>query len=429
MKPYSQMSKEELLALKEQLQASYDAYKAKGLNLDMSRGKPAPDQLDFSMGLLDVLSGTGEYKTADGTDIRNYGILDGIPEAKALFAPMIGVKPANVFVGGSSSLTLMYDAVCRAYTHGTYGSPRPWCKEEKVKFLCPVPGYDRHFKITEHFGFEMLNVPMSPQGPDMDLVEELVKDPAVKGIWCVPKYSNPQGYTYSDEAVKRLAALRPAAPDFRIFWDNAYAIHDLYEDKKDVLLNIMEECEKNGTQDMVYIFASTSKVTFPGAGVAVMAVSDNNMALMKKHIGIQAIGYDKINQFRHVKYFGSYEGVLEHMKILGKAILPKFETVLSTLEQELAGLEIGSWSKPLGGYFVSFDSLEGCAKRIVSLCGEAGVKMTGAGATFPYGKDPQDSNIRIAPTYPPVEELQTAVNLFCLCVKLASVEKLLAESI
>lgn len=429
MKPYSQMSKEELLALKEQLQTSYDAYKAKGLNLDMSRGKPAPSQLDFSMGLMDVLSSTGEYKTADGTDIRNYGILDGIPEAKALFAPMIGVKPANVFVGGSSSLTLMYDAVCRAYTHGTYGSPRPWCKEKKIKFLCPVPGYDRHFKITEHFGFEMLNVPMSPQGPDMDLVQELVKDPAVKGIWCVPKYSNPQGYTYSDETVKRMAALKPAAPDFRIFWDNAYAIHDLYEDKRDVLLNIMEECEKNGTQDMVYIFASTSKVTFPGAGVAVMAASDNNMVLMKKHMGIQAIGYDKINQFRHVKYFGSYEGVLEHMKILGKAILPKFETVLSTLEKELAGLEIGSWSKPFGGYFVSFDSLEGCAKRIVSLCGEAGVKMTEAGATFPYGKDPQDSNIRIAPTYPPVEELQTAVDLFCLCVKLASVEKLLAESI
>ena len=426
MKPYSQMSKEELQALRVQLQESYDQYKAKGLRLDMSRGKPDPSQLNLSMGLLDALPSTADCHAADGTDLRNYGVLDGLPEAKKFFAPLLGVKPDNVFVGGNSSLTLMYDAICRAYTHGAYGSPRPWCKEEKLKFLCPAPGYDRHFKITQHFGFEMFTVPMSPQGPDMDKVEELVKDPAVKGIWCVPKYSNPQGYTYSDETVKRLAALKPAAPDFRIFWDNAYAVHDLYEDKQDTLLNIMEECEKNGSQDMVYIFASTSKITFPGAGVAVMAASDNNMELMKKHVSVQAIGHDKLNQMRHIRYFGDYNGLLEHMKTLGKAILPKFEVVLSTLEKELSGLEIGSWSKPLGGYFISFDSLEGCAKRIVSLCGEAGVKMTGAGATFPYGADPKDSNIRIAPTYPPVEELQTAVDLFCLCVKLATVEKLLA---
>ncbi|MBR5486289.1 MAG: aminotransferase class I/II-fold pyridoxal phosphate-dependent enzyme [Oscillospiraceae bacterium] len=426
MKPYNQLSAEELKVLHAELLEKYNEYKSRGLNLDMSRGKPAPSQLDLCMELLDVIGADGEYTTKNGTDIRNYGVLDGITEAKELFAPLLGVKPENVFVGGSSSLTLMYDAVCRAYTHGAYGSERPWCKEEKLKFLCPAPGYDRHFRITEHFGFELVTIPMVEGGPDMDAVEEAVKDPAVKGIWCVPKYSNPLGTTYSDETVKRMAALKPAAKDFRIFWDNAYAIHDLYEDKQDVLLDIMQECEKNGTQDMVYIFASTSKVTFPGAGVAVMGMSDNNMALMKKHAGVQAIGYDKINQLRHVKYFGSYDGMLEHMKKLGKALQPKFETVKNTLDKELKGLEIGRWNDPMGGYFVAFDSMDGCAKRIVALCSEAGVKMTGAGATFPYGKDPHDSNIRIAPSYPPVDELKTAMELFCLCVKLASVEKLMA---
>ncbi|MEG1778909.1 MAG: aminotransferase class I/II-fold pyridoxal phosphate-dependent enzyme, partial [Oscillospiraceae bacterium] len=358
MTAYKSLTKDELVKLHNELLASYEQYKAKNLKLDMSRGKPSPNQLDLTMKMLDTINSTDSCKAQNGTDVRNYGILDGIPEAKELIAPLLGVAPANVFVGGNSSLTMMYDAVCRAYTHGTTGSQRPWCKEEKIKFLCPVPGYDRHFKITQHFGFEMINIPMTPTGPDMDLVEKYAnEDSAVKGIWCVPKYSNPQGYTYSDETVKRFAALKPAAKDFKIFWDNAYAVHHLYADKQDQLLNIMDECIKNGTEDMVYIFASTSKISFPGAGVAAMAASDNNIKLMKKHIGIQAIGSDKINQLRHVKYFGSFEGIEKQMVKLADAIRPKFEVVLNTLQKNLIGLEIGEWSTPNGGSFVSFDSI------------------------------------------------------------------------
>ncbi|MDE7046710.1 MAG: aminotransferase class I/II-fold pyridoxal phosphate-dependent enzyme, partial [Lachnospiraceae bacterium] len=366
-----------------------------------------------------------DVTTATGVDCRNYGLLDGIPEAKKLLADMLGVSPDNVIVFGNSSLSVMYDTVARSMVLGVLGNT-PWCKLDKVKFLCPVPGYDRHFAITEQFGIEMINIPMSENGPDMDLVEKYVEeDPAVKGIWCVPKYSNPQGYTYSNETVKRFAALRPAAEDFRIFWDNAYAIHDLYEDKSDDLLEILSECEKAGNPDMVYEFCSTSKVTFPGAGIAGIVASAANIAQIKAVMTIQTIGYDKLNQLRHVKYFKNIEGMRAHMMKHAQIIRPKFEAIENVLSEELGELKIGSWTKPVGGYFISFDAMEGCAKEIVQKCKEAGVVLTGAGATFPYKKDPQDSNIRIAPTYPSEEELRVATDLFVLCVKLVSVEKLL----
>lgn len=422
---YNDMSKEELLALKESLNKEYAEAKAKGLALDMSRGKPSAKQLDVSLGLLDTINSSSDLKALDGTDCRNYGVLDGIPEAKKLMADMIGTTPDHVIVYGNASLNIMYDQISRAYTHGILGNT-PWCKLDKVKFLCPVPGYDRHFAITERFGIEMINIPMSESGPDMGMVEEYVsKDASVKGIWCVPKYSNPQGYTYSEETVKRMAALKPAAEDFRIFWDNAYVIHDLYDDNKDEIADIISECEKAGNPDMVFEFASTSKVSFPGSGIAALATSANNIADIKKQLTIQTIGHDKLNQLRHVRFFKDINGLKEHMRKHAEFMRPKFEAVESVLEEELGGLGIGSWTEPKGGYFISFEAMDGCAKAIVAKCKEAGVKLTGAGATFPYGKDPKDSNIRIAPSFPTPEEMKQAADLFVLCVKLVSVEKLL----
>lgn len=422
---YNDMSKEELLVLKESLNKEYAEAKAKGLALDMSRGKPSAKQLDVSLGLLDTINSSSDLKSLDGTDCRNYGVLDGIPEAKKLMADMMGTTPDHVIVYGNASLNIMYDQISRAYTHGILGNT-PWCKLDKVKFLCPVPGYDRHFAITERFGIEMINIPMSESGPDMGMVEEYVsKDASVKGIWCVPKYSNPQGYTYSEETVKRMAALKPAAEDFRIFWDNAYVIHDLYDDNKDEIADIISECEKAGNPDMVFEFASTSKVSFPGSGIAALATSANNIADIKKQLTIQTIGHDKLNQLRHVRFFKDINGLKEHMRKHAEFMRPKFEAVESVLEEELGGLGIGSWTEPKGGYFISFEALDGCAKAIVAKCKEAGVKLTGAGATFPYGKDPKDSNIRIAPSFPTPEEMKQAADLFVLCVKLVSVEKLL----
>ena len=425
MKSYKEMSKEELAALKTELEKAYEDAKGKGLKLDMSRGKPSAAQLDMTMPILDVLNAESDLRTEAGVDCRNYGVMDGIPEAKALMGAMMGVAPEKVIVCGNASLTIMYNTVSRSVTHGVCGST-PWCKLDKVKFLCPVPGYDRHFAVTEHFGIEMVNIPMTPTGPDMDLVEKYVnEDPAVKGIWCVPKYSNPQGITYSDETVKRFAALKPAAEDFRIFWDNAYGIHDLYEDDRDELLDIMTECEKAGNPDMVYIFASTSKVSFSGSGIAAIAASEKNLADIRKTMTIQTIGYDKINQLRHVRYFKDIDGLRAQMKKEADILRPKFEAVISTLEEELSGLGIGEWIKPKGGYFISFNTMEGCAREVVAKCKEAGVVLTGAGATYPYGKDPKDSNIRIAPSFPTPEEMQQATELFVLCVKLVSVNKLL----
>ena len=418
---YNDMSKEELLALKESLNKEYAEAKAKGLALDMSRGKPSAKQLDVSLGLLDTINSSSDLKALDGTDCRNYGVLDGIPEAKKLMADMMGTTPDHVIVYGNASLNIMYDQISRAYTHGILGNT-PWCKLDKVKFLCPVPGYDRHFAITERFGIEMINIPMSESGPDMGMVEEYVsKDASVKGIWCVPKYSNPQGYTYSEETVKRMAALKPAAEDFRIFWDNAYVIHDLYDDNKDEIADIISECEKAGNPDMVFEFASTSKVSFPGSGIAALATSANNIADIKKQLTIQTIGHDKLNQLRHVRFFKDINGLKEHMRKHAEFMRPKFEAVESVLEEELGGLGIGSWTEPKGGYFISFDAMDGCAKAIVAKCKEAGVKLTGAGATFPYGKDPKDSNIRIAPSFPTPEEMKQAADLFVLCVNLVSV--------
>ena len=393
--------------------------------MDMSRGKPSPSQLDVSLGLMDALNSNSVLKSEDGTDCRNYGVLDGIPEAKKLMADMMGTTADHIIIFGNASLTIMYDSISRSYTHGVLGST-PWCKLDKVKFLCPVPGYDRHFAITERFGIEMINVPMTQDGPDMDMVEELVaNDDSIKGIWCVPKYSNPQGYCYSDETVRRFANLKPAAKDFRIYWDNAYVIHHLYEDNQVEIPDIISECEKAGNPNLVYEFASTSKVSFPGSGIAAMAASAENLADVKKQMTIQTIGYDKLNQLRHVAYFKNIDGLKAHMKKHADAMRPKFEAVLKVLDEELTGAEIGSWVKPLGGYFISFDAMEGCAKKIVAKCKEAGVTLTNAGATFPYGKDPKDSNIRIAPSFPTPEEMAVATDLFVLCVKLVSVEKLL----
>ena len=421
MKKYSDMSKEELLTLKAQLDKEYADIKAKGLALDMSRGKPSADQLDLSMGLMNVLSSDSDLKCETGVDCRNYGVIDGIPEAKRLLGEMSEVDPDHIIIYGNSSLNVMFDSIARSMTQGVMGNT-PWCKLDKVKFLCPVPGYDRHFAITEHFGIEMINIPMTSEGPDMDLVEELVNnDPAVKGIWCVPKYSNPQGITYSDETVFRFANLKPAAEDFRIFWDNAYCVHHLYEDKQDYLLEILMECKKAGNPDMVYKFSSTSKISFPGSGIAAMAASDANLKDIRNMMKVQTIGHDKVNQLRHVRFFKDIHGIVEHMKKHADILRPKFETVLEVLDKELGGLEIGSWIAPRGGYFISFDALDGCAKAIVAKAKEAGVVLTGAGATFPYGKDPHDSNIRIAPSYPTPEELEMAADIFVLSVKLVSI--------
>ena len=425
MKTYTEMSKEELLALKGDLEKQYEDAKALNLALDMSRGKPAAAQLDLSMPMMSLLNEDSVLKAENGTDCRNYGVLDGIPEAKKLMADMVGAKPENVIVYGNSSLNIMYDTIVRSMLHGVLGST-PWCKLDKVKFLCPVPGYDRHFAITESFGIEMISIPMTENGPDMDMVEKYVQeDKAVKGIWCVPKYSNPQGISYSDETVRRFAALKPAAKDFRIFWDNAYCVHHIYEEKQDEILNILEECEKAGNPDMVYQFASTSKVTFPGSGVAAISTSTANIADIKKYMTLQTIGHDKINQLRHVKFLKDADGIKAHMKKQADIIRPKFEAVLEVLDKELGGLGIATWTKPNGGYFISFETLDGCAKAVVGKCKEAGVVMTGAGATFPYGNDPKDSNIRIAPSYPTLDELEKAMEIFCVATKLAAVNKIL----
>ena len=418
---YKDMTKEQLLTEKEKVQKEYDEYKAMGLKLDMSRGKPAPMQLDLSEEML-LHCLDGEYISENGVDCRNYGVLDGIYEAKRLFMPMLGVGRYEIIVGGNSSLCLMYDSIARAMLLGVLGGKKPWSKYEHVKFLCPSPGYDRHFAICESMGIEMITVPYKSDGPDMDMVERLVsEDEEIKGIWCVPMYSNPSGITYSDEVVRRFANLNPKADDFRIFWDNAYCVHHL-SDTPDKLLNILDECKKTGKEDMVYIFTSTSKISFPGGGLAVIAASEANINFIKNQMTYQTIGYDKLNQLRHARFFKDYNGIKEHMKLHQAVVAPKFKVVLYMLEKEIEPLEIGEWHKPNGGYFVAFNGLPGTAKRIVELCKEAGVVLTGAGATFPYGKDPEDRNIRIAPTYPTVDELAKAMEIFCAAVKLASIE-------
>ncbi len=415
MKPYREMSKEELLELKTELESSYREVQSRNLHLDMSRGKPSAEQLDLSMHMMDVLNSEADLKDSEGVDCRNYGVLDGVKEAKELLGEMSEVSPDKIIIYGNSSLNVMYDTVARAMTHGIMGST-PWCKLDKVKFLCPVPGYDRHFAITEYFGIEMINIPMTPTGPDMDMVEEYVNsDPAVKGIWCVPKYSNPQGITYSEETVRRFARRKPASADFRIVWDNASCVHHLSDDDQDFLIEILGECEKAGNPDIVYKFCSTSKISFPGSGVACIATSPNNLKDIKRQLTIQTIGHDKVNQLRHVRFFKDIDGIHEHMRKHAAIMRPKFEAVLDTLDRELGGLEIGSWIRPKGGYFISFDAMEGCAKAIVAKCKDAGVVMTGAGATYPYGKDPKDSNIRIAPSFPTTEELAVATDLVAKC--------------
>lgn len=427
MTAYKNRSKEELLREKSLLEAQYRDFQGKGLKLDMSRGKPSAAQLDLSMGMMDVLDCFTDLKCEAGIDCRNYGVMDGIPEAKRLLGELIEVPAENIIIYGNSSLNVMFDVVSHAYTHGVMGMT-PWCKLDKVKFLCPVPGYDRHFSITEYFGIEMINVPMTPDGPDMDMVEALVsEDEAIKGIWCVPKYSNPQGYTYSDETVRRFAALKPAAKDFRIFWDNAYNVHHLYGEPQDVILELLAECEKADNPDMVYKFSSTSKISFPGSGVAAISASKANLDDLRTQLTIQTIGHDKLNQLRHVRYFKNIRGIEKQMEKHADIMRPKFEAVLDILERELGGLEVGTWTKPHGGYFISFDAMEGCAKAIVAKAKDAGVVMTGAGATYPYKKDPHDSNIRIAPSFPPIDELIQATELFVLCVKLVSVDKLLEK--
>lgn len=423
---YKLMTKEELCKKQQQLFKAQEAAKLKTLSLDMSRGKPEAAQLDMGFDILSIIDADTNMKVDNGIDCRNYGLLDGIASAKKLMADMLDVKPENVIVYGNSSLNIMYDTVSRSYTHGVLGST-PWCKLDKVKFLCPAPGYDRHFAITEHFGIEMITIPMKEDGPDMDMVEQYVNtDASVKGIWCVPMYSNPTGITFSDEVVRRFASLRPAAKDFRIFWDNAYCIHHIYDDK-DSLLSIADECEAAGNPDMYYIFGSTSKVSFAGAGIAAMASSAANIAAVKKQMTIQTIGHDKVNQLRHVLYFKDLEGLNAHMEKHAAIMRPKFDKVLEVLERELAGTGIATWSTPKGGYFISFDSMEGCAKAIVAKCKELGVVLTGAGATFPYGIDPEDRNIRIAPSFPTISDLEQAVEIFVLSVKLVSIEKLLAD--
>ena len=429
MKPYIEWTKEELVAEKARLEQEFAEVKAKGLNLNISRGKPAAAQLDLTEGMLTVLSKNEDTFAEDGTDCRNYGVLTGIPEARKLIGDICEVPAENVIVYGNASLTIMFDTVARSFLKGVAGCT-PWNKLDKVKFLCPVPGYDRHFGVTEYFGVEMINVPMTPEGPDMDMVEKLVaEDDAIKGIWCVPKYSNPQGYTYSDETVRRFANLKPAAKDFRIFWDNAYGIHHLYEDKQDYLIEILMECKKEGHPNMVYKFGSTSKISFPGSGIAAIAASDENLAEIRKMMSVQTIGHDKLNQLRHARFFGDIHGMVQHMKKHADILRPKFDTVLSVLEGELGGLEIGSWMAPRGGYFISFDALDGCAKAIVAKAKEAGLILTKAGATFPYGKDPKDSNIRIAPSFPTPEELEVAAQVFVLSVKLVSIDKILGEKV
>ena len=427
MKPYNEMTKEELAAEIEDLRTEYRKYQGMELKLDMSRGKPCLDQLDLSMGLMDALNSHADLSCEDGTDCRNYGILAGIHEARVLIGDMMENNPDNILIYGNSSLNVMYDQISRSYTHGVMGNT-PWCRLDKVKWLCPVPGYDRHFSITEYFGIEMIPVPMTSSGPDMDLVEKLVsEDKAIKGIWCVPKYSNPQGYSYSDETVRRFARLKPAARDFRIYWDNAYGIHHLYDDHQDYLIEILAECKRAGNPDLVYKFSSTSKITFPGSGIAAIATSANNLEDIKTQLKNQTIGHDKVNQLRHVRFFKDIHGMVEHMRKHAEVLRPKFETVEKIFEENLGGLGIAEWTEPNGGYFISFDGMKGSARLIVDRAMKAGVKLTPAGSTWPYHRDPDDSNIRIAPTYPTLEDLTTAAKLFTVCVRLVSAELLYEE--
>ena len=419
---YTEMTLAQRQAEYAAVRAAYEQQKALDLNLNMARGKPGREQLDMVMDIFDVLKTPQDY-IVDGLETRNYGEVAGVPAARALFAELLGCKASQVFVGGNASLQLMYDAVSKAFTHGLLHSEKPWSKLDTVKWICPVPGYDRHFKVTQSFGVEMISVPMTAAGPDMDMVEELIKDPAVKGMWNVPKYSNPEGVVYSDETIRRLASMKPAAPDFMLMWDNAYCIHEFDCDFVE-FPDILQLCADYGNGDMVYEFASTSKVTFPGAGVAVMAASEDNIAYFSKLINIQTIGFDKINQLRHVRYLKDKSHTLALMKRHAAVLAPKFHAVLNALDKEIAPLDIADYKRPVGGYFVSVDTMPGCAKRTLTLCKEAGVTMTGAGATFPYGIDPNDSNIRIAPSLPPVSELEQAIAIFCNSLKLAALEKL-----
>ncbi len=422
---YAQMSKDELTACKKRLDADFDAFKKLHLQLDMSRGKPGGDQLDLSMDMLKEVIGVCDCKAENGLDCRNYGVLDGLPECKALFAELLEVSPQNVIIGGSSSLNLMFDYISQCMTHGAGSAP--WSEQGKIRFICNVPGYDRHFSICEYFGIEMVNVEMTENGPDVEKIRELVKDEHVKGMFCVPKYSNPDGITYSDETVRALAALQPAAKDFRVIWDNAYVVHDL-SSRPDRLLNIFEACKAFGTEDHFVEFTSTSKISFPGAGVSAIAASDANIRAIKARLSMQTISYDKLNQLRHVKYFRNAEGVRAHMQKHAAIIAPKFRVVLDTLERELHEGELATWTKPNGGYFISLNTSACSAARVGELCKALGVVLTSVGATYPYGVDPQDRNIRIAPTYPSVADLQKASEVLCLCVKLATVERLLAKN-
>lgn len=422
MNSYLKMTKSELEAEFEKVKKEYAALTTLGLHLDMSRGKPGADQMDLSKRIFDLVGNDLGFKNKDGVDCRNYGGLDGLVELKELFAGILGLLPSQIIVGGNSSLNMMYDTVAQAMTHGLGGEP--WCRQGEIKFLCPVPGYDRHFAITDHFGIKMIPVESGSDGPDMDKIEELIKDESVKGMWCVPKYSNPEGITYSDEIVKRLANMKPKAKDFRIFWDNAYAIHDLYDDG-DELLNIYDECVKAGNPDLVIMFTSTSKITFPGAGVAAQGASPNNVELLKSRMQFQTIGPDKLNQLRHARMFRTVDDVKAHMKEHAAILRPKFESVLSELEEELNGLEIANWNTPKGGYFISLNVMNGCAKRVEELCAGAGMILTKVGATYPYGIDEKDSNIRIAPSFPPVEEIKKASKVLCISVRYAVLEKLL----
>ncbi len=421
---YQSMTPAQLQAEHEVVAKKFDELKAKGLKLDMSRGKPGKAQLDLVSDILTILN-SPEQCVVEGLDVRNYGELAGLPCAKRYFADVLGCKEEECFVGGNASLTLMYDTISKAFTHGLLRSERPWCKEEKVKFLCPAPGYDRHFKITESFGMELITITMTETGPDMDAVEEAVKDPAVKGMWCVPKYSNPEGVIYSDETIKRIANLKPAAPDFLLMWDNAYCVHE-FDGEFVPFADILTLCREAGNPDMVFEYASTSKVTLPGAGISVMATSVDNLKYMSKLMGIQSISYDKVNQLRHVLFLKDKENTLALMKKHAEIMKPKFDSVLKALDEQIAPLGIAEWKHPKGGYFVSVDTMDGLAKRTLALCKDAGVVMTGAGATFPYGVDPRDRNIRIAPSLPPVAELDIAIDVFCTCLKLAALEKLMA---